>query len=195
LGQAQLARPFAGPGQRAPPACALRVVITCGHGQSGHRRLNADEGVEQTEGKWSLDLGLTAAIRKPRRGGREGGAHQERALLRRRARQRGGDFGERPKKWSRWPKKWLGRSSLAARSLLQGRRGGGRSERAAIGEAFVEEDGGGEIPWPGFASRRCGQALGVGGAQGRGTPFGQVGQLEVARQRWATVGEAAAGME
>jgi hypothetical protein len=41
-----------------------------------------------------------------------------------------------------------------------------QSERATASEALVEEDGGREIPWPGFASRRCGQALGVGGAQG-----------------------------
>jgi hypothetical protein len=40
-----------------------------------HRRLNAGEGVEQTEGKWSPDLGLIATKRKPRRGGQEGGAH------------------------------------------------------------------------------------------------------------------------
>jgi hypothetical protein len=37
-------------------------------------------------------------------------------------------------------------------------------EKVAAGEVLREEDDGGEIPWPGFASRRCGQALGAGGA-------------------------------
>jgi hypothetical protein len=32
---------------------------------------------------------------------------------------------EGPREWTRWPKKWSGRSSLVARSLLRGRRGGG----------------------------------------------------------------------
>jgi hypothetical protein len=49
-----------------------------------HRQLNAGEGVKQTEGKWSLDLGLPATTRKPRREGREGGAYREGALLWRR---------------------------------------------------------------------------------------------------------------
>jgi hypothetical protein len=48
-----------------------------------HRRLNIGEGVKQTEGKWSLNLGLPAATRKCRRGGQEGGAHREGALLQR----------------------------------------------------------------------------------------------------------------
>jgi hypothetical protein len=40
---------------------------------------------------------------------------------------------------------------------------GEQSEWAVTGEALTEEDDYGEIPWPGFASRCCGQSLAVGG--------------------------------
>jgi hypothetical protein len=40
---------------------------------------------------------------------------------------------------------------------------GEQSERAAAGEALTEDDGGREIPSPGFAGWRSGQALGAGG--------------------------------
>jgi hypothetical protein len=40
-----------------------------------------------------------------------------------------------------------------------------QAEEAATGEVLVKEDDGGEIPWPGFASRRYGQALSAGGAR------------------------------
>jgi hypothetical protein len=59
----------------------------------------------------------------------------------------------------------------------------------------VEEEGGEEIPWPGFDSKRCGQAHGVEAARGLGTPFGPVGQLGAARRRWAMVGKAAVNAE
>jgi hypothetical protein len=40
---------------------------------------------------------------------------------------------------------------------------GEQSEWVVASEALVEEDNNGEIPWPGFAGQRCGQALGAGG--------------------------------
>jgi hypothetical protein len=42
---------------------------------------------------------------------------------------------------------------------------GEQAEEAAASEVLMEEDDGGEVPWPGFASRRCEQAIGVGGAR------------------------------
>jgi hypothetical protein len=72
---------------------------------------------------------------------------------------------------------------------------GERSEQAATGEVLAEEEGGEEIPWPVFDSKRCGQTLGVEAARGLGAPFGPVGQLGAARRRWGMVGEAAAGAE
>jgi hypothetical protein len=67
---------------------------------------------------------------------------------------------------------------------------GEQPERAAIGVALVVEDSGREILWPDFASRRCGHALGAGGAQGEGAPFGPVRQLGAASRgrakQWPT---------
>jgi hypothetical protein len=40
-----------------------------------------------------------------------------------------------------------------------------QAEEAAASEVLAEEDDDGEVPWPGFASRRCGQALGARGAR------------------------------
>jgi hypothetical protein len=74
LGRAPL-RPLAGLGQRALPARGHHAWPRLERARwRAHPRLNAGEGVEQTEGKWSLDLGLPSATRKPRRGGREEGA-------------------------------------------------------------------------------------------------------------------------
>jgi hypothetical protein len=42
---------------------------------------------------------------------------------------------------------------------------GEQAEEAAVDEVLLEEDDGGEVSWPGFASRHCGQALCVGGAR------------------------------
>jgi hypothetical protein len=42
---------------------------------------------------------------------------------------------------------------------------GEQAEEATTDEVLTEEDDGREIPWPGFASRRCGWALGPGGAR------------------------------
>jgi hypothetical protein len=40
---------------------------------------------------------------------------------------------------------------------------GEQAEKATAGEVLTEEQDDGEIPWPGFARRRCRQAPGVGG--------------------------------
>jgi hypothetical protein len=42
---------------------------------------------------------------------------------------------------------------------------GDQPERPTSSKVLTEEDDGEGIPLPGFASRRCGQALGVGGAR------------------------------
>jgi hypothetical protein len=55
----------------------------------------------------------------------------------------------------------LGGAKLATGSA----RWGEQSEKAAAGVVLTEEDDSGEIPWPDFASRRCGQTLGAGGAR------------------------------
>jgi hypothetical protein len=55
---------------------------------------------------------------------------------------------------------------LGGAELAVGLAGWGEQlEMAATGEVLMEEDDGGEIPWPGFASRHCRQALGAGGAR------------------------------
>jgi hypothetical protein len=62
----------AGGGQRA-----RRVVTPRGHGQNGHRdELAASGNSSIFEGKWSLDIDLHAATRKPKRRGWDGGAHR-----------------------------------------------------------------------------------------------------------------------
>jgi hypothetical protein len=54
----------------------------------------------------------------------------------------------------------LGNVELAMESMGVGE----QASEATADEVLAEEDDGGEVPWPGFASRRCRQALGVGGA-------------------------------
>jgi hypothetical protein len=65
----------------------------------------------------------------------------------------------------------VARSSLRGAPYWRGaryevNRVGGQAEEVAACEVLVEEDDGGEVPWPDFTSRCCGQALGAGGAQG-----------------------------
>jgi hypothetical protein len=142
-----------------------------------HRRLNDGGNPEQIEGKWSLDIDLHATTRKPRRGGQEGGAHRgrrfcngarangEESSMRGRRSSRGGwRSGRRGAPW------WHG-----TRCRVSGV--GKQLEKAATSEVLMEEDDGRGIPLPGFASRRCRQVLGAGGARWWGASFGPVGQL------------------
>jgi hypothetical protein len=130
-----------------------------------HRRLNDGEDPEPIEGKWSLDLGPHATIRKPRRGGQEMGAHQgrrfcggartdwEEAPVRGRASGRGG------RRCGRGGALWRRGACCRVGGL------GKQSEKATTDEVLTDEDDGGGIPLPGVASRRCGQVLGAGGAR------------------------------
>jgi hypothetical protein len=112
-----------------------------------------------------INRGETVTGPRPRRGGREGGAHRGRRFC-------GGARADGEKTLVR------GRGSgRGSRRIGQGgapsRRGiccgvsgvGEQSEKAVVGEVLAEEDDGGEIPWPGFVSRRYGKALGAGGAR------------------------------
>jgi hypothetical protein len=96
-----------------------------------HRRLNTGEGVELTEGKWSLDLGLPAATRKLRRGGQEGGGvpHRSGAQLGVEADKR---LEEEEVSWA-----WFSRCSKTARAWGTRRRSAPatRSERKRLSPA------------------------------------------------------------
>jgi hypothetical protein len=80
-------RPLAGPCQ---PGTANACMARSCHAPPwlewaqwrAHHRLNAGENLEQVEGKWSLDIGLRVATRKPRRGGWEGGCSPMRRSVR-----------------------------------------------------------------------------------------------------------------
>jgi hypothetical protein len=75
-------------------------------------------------------------------------------LLRRRACQLGGGTGEGLKESSRRCGPHSGVGGV-----------GEQPEKATTAEVLAVEDDDGGIPFPGFASRRCGQALGARGAR------------------------------
>jgi hypothetical protein len=75
----------------------------------------------------------------------------------------------------------VGEELLGGTELAAGSAGWGNNRRRLpLVRCSWRKTTAGEVPWPSFASRRCEQALGAGGAWRRGAPFGPVGQLGVA---------------
>jgi hypothetical protein len=144
-------RPLAGPCQPSTAsACTTRSRHVWPWPERArwraHHWFNDGKDPKLTEGKWSLDLGLHAATRKPRRGGQERGAHRRRCycssvravgeemLVRGQRSGRGGGTSG----WGGAP--WRRRAHYGVN------RAGERSEKAATGKVLTEEDDGGGNP-------------------------------------------------